>query len=486
MRFIAIFIVFLLVRIAVAAEPTVDLHADLLRDKIRGGLLGQMLGNLNGLPHEMEYIDQPGDVRTYTPGLPQGAWTDDDTDFEWVYIVAMQRENRILLSPRQISQLWQQRINRGNWCSNRYARHMMDLGIEPPLTGRLALNPWAEFNISGQFLCETFALIAPAMPQTASRIGLNYTQVAIDYEPAQTTQLFCTMIATAFVQDDLERVLDAGVAAVDPQSKVRQIVADVRQWHRQRPDDWRATRKLLKDKYTQANGGMRDKNGFELMTGATIAALLYGQKDPAQTLRLAFNFGWDADNSAATAGTIVGVMRGYRWMLAQGWPIVDRYKNTTRDNMPTDETITSFADRLVDLAEKVIIEQGGERVLANAGPVCRIAIQKPANVQRLATHAEQVVQMAQSLRADIESGILRPKDDQHRARAAYLAICLDMAGDMQKAHADEWRMAVESLIGHWKVVQNIYFAPDTPTAKALKTRATAAGLKKPEKERQPW
>ena len=29
-----------------------------LQDRIEGGLLGQLLGNLNGLPHEMRYIDE--------------------------------------------------------------------------------------------------------------------------------------------------------------------------------------------------------------------------------------------------------------------------------------------------------------------------------------------------------------------------------------------------------------------------------------------
>jgi len=195
------------------APQTIDMPADVLRDKIRGGLLGQILGNLNGLQHEMKYINEPGDVRQYTPALPNGARTDDDTDFEWVYVVAMQREDRVLLPPGRIARLWKKRINRGIWCSNRYARHLMDLGIEPPMTGRVALNPWAEFNISGQFLCETFGLLSPGMPRTASRIGLNYTRVAVDGEPAQTTQLFCSMIAAAFVTDDLEKVLDSGAAS---------------------------------------------------------------------------------------------------------------------------------------------------------------------------------------------------------------------------------------------------------------------------------
>ena len=65
--------------------------ADVLRDKIRGGLLGQMLGNLNGIPHEMDYIEEPGNVKEYTPALPEGARTDDDTDFEWVYIFLDER-----------------------------------------------------------------------------------------------------------------------------------------------------------------------------------------------------------------------------------------------------------------------------------------------------------------------------------------------------------------------------------------------------------
>ncbi len=37
--------------------------------------------------------------------------------------------------------------------------------------------------------------------------------------------------------------------------------------------------------------------------------------------------------------------------------------------MPEDETITSFADRVIDLAEKVIIQNGGNRTFSRSpGP----------------------------------------------------------------------------------------------------------------------
>lgn len=469
-----------------ADEPTCQLSAEQLRDKIRGGLLGQILGNLNGLKHEMQYIDEPGHVETYVPALPEGAHTDDDTDFEWVYIVEMQRRNSIYLSPEQISQLWKSRINRRIWCSNQYARQLMDIGLQPPLTGRSELNPWANFNISGQFLCETFGLLAPAMPQTAERIALNYTTVAIDLEPAQTTQLFTAMIATAFVENDVDRILDAGLAAVDRRSRLHEIVGDLRQWHAAHPDDWRTTRRLLKEKYTRFDGAMRDRNGYELNTGATIAALLYGQGDFAQTLLMAFNFGWDADNTAATAGTIIGVTTGYRRMMSQGWQIVDRYKNTTRDEMPEDETITSFSDRLVDLAEKVIRENGGQREFANGEPMYRIVLQQPRCVMPLPSVEEQSANMRSTLSSEIEEGIVNGANPQEHARAAYLAICLDMVDDLQQRHPESWKRALQDLASYGNVVQAIYYYSDVPDGESIRRRASSAGLQKPASQKPLW
>lgn len=463
----------------IAFGETIHLPADALRDKIRGGLLGQILGNLNGLPHEMKYIGAPGNVTEYTPALPKGAWTDDDTDFEWVYLKVMQEEDCLLLPPQRIGRLWRERINKRIWCSNQYARQLMDLGIEPPLTGSTVLNPWADFNISGQFLCETFGLIAPAMPQKAAQIGLNYTRVAIGGEPAQTTQLFTSMIALAFVESDIQALLDAGLAAVDSNSAVAQIVKDVRSWHKEHPDDWHITRQLLKDKYSKHNGEMRDRNGYELNTGSVIAALLYGGDDFAKTLIAAFNFGWDADCNAATAGTIVGVMKGYRWMLAQGWSIVDRYQNTTRENMPSDETITSFADRLVDLAEKVIAEQGGQRLTTNGRITYQIDRQEPECIQRMESRETQTAALKERLQAEITRAIRQPASKQESARAAYYALCLDLAQSMRQEHPQQWSDALIALGAYGNVVQAIFHHSPTPLGDVLRAKATVAGLQKP-------
>ena len=500
----------------------VQLSAEVLRDKIRGGLLGQLLGNLNGIEHEMKYINEPGNVQDYTPALPQGAQTDDDTDLEWVYIISMQRQNAIILSPDLIVRLWKEHINKRIWCSNLYARQLMDIGFAPPLTGSIVFNPWAEFNISGQFVCETFALLAPGMPQTAARIGLSYTRVTIDAEPAQTTQLFTAMIATAFMTDDIDMILDAGLKAIDRNCAIREIVNDVRSWHRLHPEDWRATRRLVKEKYSRHNGDMRDRNGYELNTASTIAALLYSGTDFVKTLTTAFNFGWDADNNAATAGTIVGVVKGYRWIMKQNWTIVDRYHNTTRDGMPTDETITSFADRIIELAEQVIVEQGGRRQNLNGRIVYRIRSQEPANVlprgqrselplsnladprlrgdisPRLSAGVPRPVAGAKApaeagvarLRAEMElqlkKTIIDGGDGQEIAFAAYSAICLDLAQSFRQEYPEKWANAVGALNRYPKVVQVLFFHSPFPAGDRLRQKAVAAGLAEPADRAKIW
>ncbi len=466
--------------VARAAEPSgpwIEVPAKVLEDRIHGGLLGQLLGNLNGLPHEMEYIDEPGDVETYTPALPDGARTDDDTDLEWVYIRAIEQSPKVLLAPDRIAALWKRHVNDRIWCANRYARRLMDLGIEPPLTGRAAVNPWADFNISGQFVCESFGLVAPGLPQTAASIGLHYTRVTIEGEPAQATQLFTAMIATALVNDLLPDVLDAGAAAVDPESQIARIVDDVRALYAEHPNDWRATRAALKQKYMRHEGAMRDRNGYELNTASTIAALLYGHGDFVETLRIAFNFGWDADNNAATAGTIVGAIRGRRWMRAQGWEIVDRYRNTTRPGMPDDETITRFAGRLLSVADRVIRQAGGHTVLVDGATVYRIPRQQPANVEPLADPAQEFAKLRSELKPEIDAALAGEATAQEKARAVYLAICFDLAEPIRRQAPEQWSLAVKALEAYPALIRALEEST-TPAAAELRKRATAVGVGK--------
>jgi hypothetical protein len=463
-----------------AADPeTIDVAADVLADKIHGGLLGQILGNLNGLPHELKYNAEPGNVESYTPALPDGARTDDDTDIEWAYVIAIEQAKTMRLPPAEIAQLWKRHITKGIWCANEHARQLMELGIEPPLTGNAVLNPWSSFNISGQFLAETFGLMAPAMPQSAGRLGLHYTRVGIDGEPAQATQWIAAMIATAFTTDDMRQIVAAGAAALDPASRHAEIVRNVCAWHAQHPNDWRATRRLIRDTHTRHGGSFMDQNGCDLNSAAVLAALLYGEGDFVKTMILAFNLGWDADCNAATAGTVVGVVKGQRWMAQQGWNIKDVYRNTTRPGLPEDETISRFAGRITTLADRLILEQGGQKLTVDGRAVYRIRREQAANVALLPDEADGSDRLRRKLRPQIERD-LTGDDPLGQARAAYLAICLDCYEPLRAAAPDRWSTAVSRLQQQGGLTK-ILFASNIASGKALQARAEKAGLKRPPK-----
>ena len=461
-------------------ERMIEFPAGVLQDKIRGGFLGQVLGDLNGLKHEMKYIAEPGNVRDYTPALPEGAWTDDDTDIEWPYLMEIEKAHEVLLPYSRIATVWKKHINRRIWCAHLYVRQILDLGIDPPLTGRIEFNPWAEFNLSGQFVSESWGLISPGMPQTAARIGIHYTRVSIDSEAIQSTQMMDAMIATAFLTSDMEKILDAGAVATDPKSVMRQIIADIRRWSRQYPKDWRVTRRLTKEKYCLYGGqDMRDRNGVWLNGASTLAALIYGGGDFVETLRHAFNFGWDADNNAAASGTILGVIRGYTWLMRQGWNLKDQYRNTSRDEMPQDETITSYGKRLVAVAEGNITRRGGSKTTLNGKVVYRIPVESPANVELLPELEKRRVELRSQLRNPIEAGVATGPNSQAKAGAAYMAICLDLAGELRQKHPPQWEQAIQGLAGYARVMQAIFFEAPFPAGDAIRHKALAAGLRKP-------
>jgi ADP-ribosylglycohydrolase len=473
-----------------AAQPTpkgpYDIPVTVIQDKVKGGLLGEILGDLNGLKYEMKYIDEPGNVETYVPELLEGAWTDDDTDIEWIYILEMQRTREMMLSPQRITELWKRHINRNIWCSHQYLRQLMDIGIQPPLTGKISINPWADFNLSGQFVSETWGLISPGMPRTAARLGLHYTHVSIEGEPSQSTQMFATMISIAYLTSDIYKILDAGEAALDPKSEFLQIMRDVRRWHDENPGDWRANRKLIKEKYTRYDGrDMRARNGVILNGAATIAALLYGNGDFVETVRHAFNFGWDCDNNAAMSGAILGVIKGQQWLMSQRWNIRDRFRNTSRDDMPTNETITGFGDRMLALTDQVIIENGGNKITVAGEPVYRLKIEQPANIERLPDLKNEQEVLRKHWKEEIEQSIVKAEADS-LARAAYLAICLNLAPDLRHNRPEQWVKALTSLQSQAKVMQALFYESPIPAGEALRAKAIAAGLVEPAEKIRLW
>jgi hypothetical protein len=150
--------------------------------------------------------------------------------------------------------------------------------------------------------------------------------------------------------------------------------------------------------------------------------------------------------------------------------------------MPQNETLTSYGDRLVELALRNIEEQGGAKSQVSGKPVYRIKSEAAQNIERLPDLMKQHAAMRLQLRGEIEKGIAGSSSAQQKARAAYLAICLDLAPELKEKYAVQWTAAVTALRGYPRVLQAMFYEAPFPAGDRIRAQAVAAGVQKPAAE----
>ena len=165
-----------------------------LTDKITGFWIGQLVGNYMGFPFENVYQDKPCPIfvdRYYTykdadkvkmndkdlrgfinifADAFEGAFSDDDTDIEFVTLHAVEQFGLDLTYP-EITEMWKKHINRKIWVANRTARDLMEKGLVAPDTGKMENNPnW--FQIDPQLVNEIWSAFYPGMTGKAAERAL--------------------------------------------------------------------------------------------------------------------------------------------------------------------------------------------------------------------------------------------------------------------------------------------------------------------------
>ena len=352
------------------------------RDKVYASWLGQCIGNLYGLAHEQKYFYEPGPDNFplgYSGRGAQrmrqlnGAFSDDDTDIEYMYLHAMEKYGA---EPTyaQLAEFWLRHVRREVWLANRAAVGAMQYGYTPPWTGMKSVNPhW--FQIDPQLVNEIWAVTAPGMVQYAAGKSAWAARVMSDDWAIQPTVHYGAMYAAAFFESDILKLLEAGKAMLPPGAKFAQTVDDMIALHRKYPGDWKAARKeSLQKLYFQEPEATRTATNANLNGAFGILALLYGGGDFQRTLDIACALGFDADNQAATMAGLLGIVHGTKGLPPSllrpfpelGWsaPLNDKYFNVTREGLP-DASLTDIAERIAAQGEKVILGHGGQRLLDN-------------------------------------------------------------------------------------------------------------------------
>jgi len=384
------------------AQNLREIEVSVLRDKIEGYWIGQLAGNYLGFPFENLYTDAPipvfidryydfraldsldlrmntTDRRAYTPIMANamdGAWSDDDTDIEFVTLFAIEKYG-LDLTYLEISSMWQKHINRFIWSANREARDLMEQGLIPPETGSKQNNPYW-YRITSQLVNEIWSVFYPGMTAKSADRAAWGAHIMCDDWATHATITYGIMYSAAFFEKDVNKLVDLAIDYLPADSPYREGLVQVRQWHREN-EDWRATRQLIHDHYFARVDGFDIPYpvGGSVVNGLSgIMAILYGEGDFTRTVGIATSAGYDCDNQAATCGGLIGVIQGASSIPTQftlglnpslKWskPFNDQYINYSRDNLPNFNTITGIVDRILKITEDAIFSMGGKAETRN-------------------------------------------------------------------------------------------------------------------------
>lgn len=370
---------------------------DELRDKIAGYWIGQLVGNYLGFPFEGTYTAEAvpvfidryydfrddsilainrNDLRGYCPvtiNWLEGAFSDDDTDIEFVTLHALEKYGLDITYP-EITEMWKTHINRKIWCANRSARDLMNRGLMPPETGSKVNNPnW--YQIDPQLVNEIWSVVYPGMIRKSADRAEWGARITSDDWGTHPTIAYAVMYSAAIFEKDVHKLVDLALKYMPDGSPFREGMIDLISWHGEH-SDWRVARKLVFDKYYHYKNGTyaAPVSDVSALTNGLfgIMAILYGDGDFVKTTAIAVSAGLDCDNQAATCGGLIGVLSGAKTIpgrLTLGmkgtrvWnlPFNDTYINLTRDSLPGINRISDITERILHLAELAIIENGGSK-----------------------------------------------------------------------------------------------------------------------------
>ena len=356
-----------------------------LQDKISAFWLGQLVGNYYGLPFENEYVDEPvpflvdriytfrdddsinlnrDDWRGYIPifmDAVEGAFADDDTDIEFVTLLAVEKYGLDITYP-EITEMWKKHINRRIWVANRTARRLMSKGLVAPETGRKENNRnW--FQIDPQLVNEIWSAFYPGMTKKAAERALWGARITNDDWGTHPTIAYGVMISAAFFEKDVEKLVQMAIKAVPNEGPFAEGMRDVVKWHKEN-EDWRDTRKMIHDKYYRYKKGSYEapvsvvsslNNGL-----CGIMAILYGEGDFMKTVSIAVSAGYDCDNQAATCAGLIGVIHGRKCLPTE---MIEEFNNQyvcfTRDDVQIATPLSEIEERIAAIAKRAILDNGG-------------------------------------------------------------------------------------------------------------------------------
>ena len=369
-------------------------------ERVYAGVLGKIIGVYLGRPFEGWYYDrimkELGEVNYYVNQQLDKPLvvTDDDITGTFTFLQALpDYGNSRDVTAAQIGRTWlnyiiEQRTilwwgGMGNSTEHTAYLRLKD-GIEAPRSGSIELNgATVAEQIGAQIFIDGWAMVAPGDPELAAELARRAGSVSHDGEAVYGAQVIAAIEALAFVESDINKLIDAGLRLIPKSSTIYRMINEIRGWHA-KESDWHITRKRVDDVYGYAKypGHVHIVPNHAVV----ILGLLYGDDDFQKSLMVANTAGWDTDCNSGNVGCIMGIKNGLRGIDAgPDWrgPVADRIFLPTADGGQSITDAVRVAEDIVRIGSALV----GSRPPASPKGGARFHFEQPGAVQGFAAIA---------------------------------------------------------------------------------------------------
>lgn len=328
-----------------SVEPgSVDLSEDALFDKVYGAWLGRISGCMLGKPVEgrrpwmiRKYLESQGrwplddyfsfeasdDVKKEC--FLEGDWRsmavegitmaieDDDTNYTTTGLAIVRSCGRDF-TPEHVASFWLTNIPVLHTCTAERVAYRNLLNLVRPPQSASCRNVYREW-IGAQIRADFFGYIAPGDTSTAAEFAWRDACISHVKNGIYGEMWVAAMLAAAYVTDDVEQVISAGLDEVPARSRLHSAVSGVLDRYRNGATYEEAILRL----YAEWREDHAHHWCHTISNAIVVAiALLWGERDFTRTLGYAVMPGFDTDCNGATAGSILGLILGAK-ALPEKW-----------------------------------------------------------------------------------------------------------------------------------------------------------------------
>ncbi len=248
---------------------------------------------------------------------------DDDMNYTIIGLTILEKCG-FDFEPKDVADSWLMNLPILHVCTaERIAYKNLVNRIEPPRSAAYR-NVYREW-IGAQIRADMFGYANPGNPEKAAEMAWRDASISHVKNGIYGEMWVAAMLAAAAVTDDIERIIQAGLAEIPSRSRLAEDVAAVLGWKRE-GIGWEEAMERIHAKYDENNVHHWCHANSNAMIVAM--ALLYGESDFQRSIGMAVTAAFDTDCNGATVGSILGTILGARalpgkWMA----PLNDKIKS---------------------------------------------------------------------------------------------------------------------------------------------------------------